>query len=139
MHRVPTKKHYPRSRITWRERAFVFGGIAVAGGTSGIGMPLGAGEDILAPVWLGAIAWTVLASLAHALWRGFRHGDWSMVRGGARDQGQFESGASGRPWDGGGRCESPASSWLGGDTDRETFDPAYSFLLGNIYHYRHDD
>ena len=80
MHRVPTKKHFPRARYTWRERAFVFAGIGVAGGASGIGAPLGAGEDILAPVWLGAIGWTVLASLAHALWRGFRRGDWSAFR-----------------------------------------------------------
>lgn len=139
MDRVPIKKHSLRARITWRERAFVFAGIAGAGGASGIGVPLGAGEEFLAPVWLGALAWTVLASLAHALWRGFRHGDWSTMTGGVRDQGRCESAASGQAWDDGGRCESAASSWLGGDTDRETFDPAYSFLLGNIYHYRHDD
>ena len=80
MYRVPTKKHSPRARYTWRERAFVLAGIGVAGGASGIGAPLGAGEDILAPVWLGAIGWTVLASLALALWRGFRRGDWSAFR-----------------------------------------------------------
>ena len=67
-------------RTTWRERAFVFGGIAVAGAISGIGVPLGAGEDILAPVWLAALGWTVLASPAHVLWRGFRLGDWSAFR-----------------------------------------------------------
>ena len=31
--------------------------------------------------WIAAIAWTVLASLAAALWRGFRHRDWSAFRG----------------------------------------------------------
>ncbi len=41
----------------------------------------GAELDILAPLWLAAIAWTVLASLAGALSRGFRHGDWSAFRG----------------------------------------------------------
>ena len=80
MHKVPTKKHYARTRTTWRERAFVFGGIAAAGVTSGIGVPLGAGADILGPVWLGAICWAVVASLAHVLWRGFRLGDWSAFR-----------------------------------------------------------
>ena len=80
MHKVPTKKHYLRTRHTWRERAFVFGGMAVAGMASGIGAPLGAGEEILAPVWLGAIGWTVLATIAHAFWRGFRLGDWSAFR-----------------------------------------------------------
>ena len=80
MHRVPTKTHSPRTRYTWRERAFVLAGIGVAGGASGIGAPLGAGEDILAPVWLAALGWTILASLALALWRGFRRGDWSAFR-----------------------------------------------------------
>ena len=28
-------------------------------------------------LWIGAIAWTFVASLAGALWRGFRHHDWS--------------------------------------------------------------
>ena len=139
MHRVQTKKHYPHTRITWRERAFVFTGIAGAGGTTALGVPLGAGEEILAPVWLGALGWTVLASLAHVLWRGFRHGDWSSVRGGARDGRRFESAASELAWDDGGPCQSLATSWLGGDTDREIFDPTYSFLQANIYHYRHDE
>ena len=80
MHKVPTKKHSSRTHTSWRERAFVFGGIAVAGAASGIGVPLGAGEDILAAVWLGGLGWTVLASLAHVLWRGFRLGDWSAFR-----------------------------------------------------------
>ena len=138
MHKLSTKKHYPRPRITWRERAFVFAGIAVASGASGIGAPLGAGEEILAPVWLGALAWTVLASPAHALWRGFRHGDWSMVRGGARDRARFGSTTGELARDDGGRFEPAGSSWPGGDTDREIFDPTYSFLQANIYHYRHD-
>ena len=80
MHRVRTKRDNPRTRHTWRERAFVFGGIAVAGGATALGAPIGAGEDILAPVWLGAFAWTVLASIAHVLWRDLRRGDWSAFR-----------------------------------------------------------
>lgn len=139
MHRIRTETHSPCTRVTWRERAFVFAGIAFAGGVTGVGRPLGAGEEILAPVWLGALAWTVLASLAHVLWRGFRHGDWSGVTGGARDRGRFESTTGELAWNEGGRFESAGSSWLGGDTDREIFDPTYSFLQANIYHYRHDD
>ena len=42
---------------------------------------LGAETGIVAPLWLAAIAWTVLASLAGALLGGFRHGDWSSFRG----------------------------------------------------------
>ena len=80
MHRVRTKKDYPRIRHTWRERAFVLAGIGVAGGASGIGAPLGAGEDILAPVWLAALGWTVLATIAHGLWRGIRRSDRSAFR-----------------------------------------------------------
>ena len=37
---------------------------------TGTGLPLGG-------VWFGAALWTFLAALAHILWRGFRHGDWS--------------------------------------------------------------
>lgn len=80
MHKVPTKKDSSRRRLTWEERAFVFGGIAAAGATSAIGAPLGAGVDLLAPVWLGALGWTVLTTIAHAFWRGFRRGDWSGFR-----------------------------------------------------------
>ena len=38
------------------------------------------GEELLAPLWLAAIAWTVLASLALAIVAGLRHGDWSAFR-----------------------------------------------------------
>ncbi len=31
--------------------------------------------------WMVAIAWTVIANIACALWRGFRHGDWSAFHG----------------------------------------------------------
>ena len=43
---------------------------------------LGFGTDtaLLGPLWLAALAWTVLASLAGALIRGLRHGDWSAFR-----------------------------------------------------------
>ena len=66
-----------KRRATWRERVFVLGGLALAALVTAISLALDAGAELLAPLWLAAIAWTVLASLAGALWRGFRHGDWS--------------------------------------------------------------
>ena len=55
------------------ERFLVLGppGIAFAATVWGIG------EAVLAPLWLAAIAWTVLASFALALVAGLRRGDWS--------------------------------------------------------------
>ena len=63
-------------RSAWRASAFVLGPLAVAA------LATAADTDtaFLAPLWLAAIAWTVLASLAGALLRGFRHGDWSAFR-----------------------------------------------------------
>ena len=46
----------------------------------------------LGPLWLAAIAWTVLASLAGALGRGFRQGDWSAFRRHRFPQDDGESG-----------------------------------------------
>ena len=113
MHRVPTKKHSPRARYTWRERAFVFAGIGVAGGASGIGAPLGAGEDILAPVWLAALGWTVLATIAHGLWRGVRFGEWSAGRVADQDDERRQGDELSYRW---------------------RTDPTYSCLPGNTFH-----
>lgn len=60
----------------WRERLVVLGPLCLAIAAA----VCGAGEEILAPLWLAALAWTVLASLALALDAGFRHGDWSAFR-----------------------------------------------------------
>ena len=38
-------------------------------------------RTVIGPLWLTAIAWTVIAANAHTLWRGFHHGDWSAFRG----------------------------------------------------------
>ena len=67
-------------RTTWPERAFVLAGLA--GALAVTTAAFAAGTDIghLAPLWLGAFAWTVLASLGMALRRGVR-GDWSAFRG----------------------------------------------------------
>ena len=102
-----------RTHYTWRECAFVFGGLAVAGAASGIGVPIGAGEEILAPVWLGAIVWTVLASIAHGIWRGVRFREWAADRATER-----------------------ASERRRGDdlSHRWRTDPSYSCMPGNTFH-----
>ncbi len=67
----------PARRITWRVRALVLGGLALATVYTAAALVLGAGAKHIGPLWMAAIAWTVAASLAGALWRGLRHGDWS--------------------------------------------------------------
>ena len=64
-------------RRAWRARAFVLGPLAVATLATAAAFAAGTGTDHLGPLWLAALAWTVLASLAGALGRGLRHGDWS--------------------------------------------------------------
>ena len=67
-------------RTTWSERAFVLGGL-VAAALATAGAPiLDIGAELVGPLWVAAVAWTVLASLAGALWRGFRYRDWSAFR-----------------------------------------------------------
>ncbi len=67
----------PLRRITWRVRALVLGGLALATVYTAAALVLGAGTEHIGPLWMGAIVWTIAASLAGALWRGFRHHDWS--------------------------------------------------------------
>ena len=67
----------PARRITWRVRAVVLGGLALAAVYTAAALVLDAGAEHMGPLWMIAIAWTFAASLAGALWRGFRHGDWS--------------------------------------------------------------
>ncbi len=66
-----------RPRTTWRERAFVLGGFAVAALYSSVAAILGTGMETASPLWLIAILWTVPASLAVALRRGLVYRDWS--------------------------------------------------------------
>ncbi len=62
---------------TWRARAFVLGGLALAAVYTAATLALGAGLEHIGPLWMAAIAWTFVSSLAGALWRGFRRRDWS--------------------------------------------------------------
>ena len=70
-----------RPRTTRRERAFVLGGFAVAALCTAWSAAAGAGLEPVAAAWLAAGAWAFLSSLALALRRGLRDGDWSAFRG----------------------------------------------------------
>ena len=80
----------PDRPISWRLRAFVLGGLMLAALYTAASLALGAGAEAIGPLWMAAIAWTVPASLAVALWRGFRHRDWSAFRGYALPDGRDE-------------------------------------------------
>ncbi|MDE0355032.1 MAG: hypothetical protein OXK20_05150 [Deltaproteobacteria bacterium] len=67
----------PLRRTTWWVRALVLGALTLATVYTAAALVLGAGTEHIGSLWMAAIAWTVAASLAGALWRGFRHGDWS--------------------------------------------------------------
>ena len=58
-------------------RALVLAGPALALLSTVFSLASGSGVRFLRGVWIGAALWTFLAALAHVLWRGFRHGDWS--------------------------------------------------------------
>ncbi|MCY4396219.1 MAG: hypothetical protein OXC10_13900 [Rhodospirillaceae bacterium] len=64
-------------RTSWRARAFVLGGLALAAVYTAAALVLDVGAEHIGPLWMIAIAWTFAASLAGAVWRGFRHRDWS--------------------------------------------------------------
>ena len=67
-------------RSTWGERAVVLGGFAVATLWTAVSLTPGAGTEAVGPLWMAAVVWTVPSSLALALRRGFRRGDWSAFR-----------------------------------------------------------
>ena len=71
----------PLPRITWRARALVLGGLALAAVYNAAALVLGAGAEHVGPLWMAAIAWTVAAGFAGALWRGFCHSDWFAFSG----------------------------------------------------------
>lgn len=68
-------------RVTWRARAFVLGGLAVAAVYTAAALSLDAGAEHIGSLWTAAIAWTVVAGVAGSLWQGFRHRDWSTFSG----------------------------------------------------------
>ena len=74
-----TSTHSPLCS-TWRERLFVLGGLMAAALYTAVSLASGAGAEAIGPLWLAAVAWTVVASVAHVLSLGLRHGDWSPFR-----------------------------------------------------------
>ena len=66
---------------TVAERLFVLGGFALAAVWTGVSAAAGTGMEAAGALWLAAVFWAVLSSLALALRRGFRDGDWNAFRG----------------------------------------------------------
>ena len=64
-------------RSTGAERASVLGGVALAVPVTAVSLLLDADGGVIGILWLFAIAWTVIASVAAALQCGVAHGDWS--------------------------------------------------------------
>ena len=79
----PALDGIPR-RSTWRERAFVLGGFALAAPATAVLLVLGMDRAAVGLVWLIAIAWTAIASLASALRCGIVDRDWSAFDGRGR-------------------------------------------------------
>ncbi len=77
-----TSKTPGAARPTTRERALVLGGFAVAALATAPAFLLDGGLEAVAALWLAAALWAFIASLALALRRGFRNGDWSAFRRG---------------------------------------------------------
>ena len=74
---TPPTRTRARRTPTWRDAVFVLAGIGVAAIATVAAFAFGADTGFAGPLWLAAIAWTVVASLAGALHRGLRHRDWS--------------------------------------------------------------
>ena len=70
----PSSDARPR-RPAWRERAFVLGGLALAVPVTAVAPFIDLNGEIVGFLWLIAVAWTAVASLAAALRRGLVHGD----------------------------------------------------------------
>ena len=75
-----TSKSPNAARPTWRERAVVLGGFAVAALATAPAFLLDGDMEAVAALWLAAAAWAFIASPAVALRRGLRDRDWSAFR-----------------------------------------------------------
>ncbi len=107
----------PYPSCSWRARAFVLGGIALGLAVTVFSVVTGTGVRFLGGIWFGAVIWTALTALACALWRGFRHGDWSAF-------GQYEL-----PEEGGDRFDWSTKTgryaWLRDVEDPQLQDPEH--------------
>ena len=72
-----TRRTRPRRRSTWRERLFVLAGLVLSALYTAASLAVAAGTEAIGPLWMAAITWTAIASLAAALWQGVRRRDWS--------------------------------------------------------------
>jgi len=68
------------SRPTPAERAIVLGGFALAAIWTAVSVGTGSGMESAGALWLAAVAWAVVSSLALALRRCIRDRDWSAFR-----------------------------------------------------------
>ena len=59
-----------------RSAAALLGGLAVTLALTPVLCVLPAGAGLVGPLWLLAILWTVLESLAQAMWQGVSRNDW---------------------------------------------------------------
>ncbi len=91
--------HRPPRRSTWRERAFVLGGLALASPVTAVMLVLDIDRAAIGLVWLIAVAWTAVASIAAAIRSGIVHGDRSAFDGRARRHDPFpDTRAEGFDW-----------------------------------------
>ena len=63
-----------------RARTLVLAGPALALLATVFALLTGTGLRFLCGIWFAAALWSFLTALAHVLWRGFRHGDWSAFQ-----------------------------------------------------------
>ena len=68
------------TRPSWRERAVVLGGFALAALCTPLSAFTGADIEIVAAAWLAAAVWAFISSLALALRRGLLRRDWRAFR-----------------------------------------------------------
>ena len=89
----------PSASSTWRERAFVLGGLAFAPPVNAVLLILDIDRAAIGLVWLVAVAWTALASIAAGIRCGIVHGDRSAFDGrGCRHACPPDTGAESFDW-----------------------------------------
>ena len=68
-------RNTPQTPVTRGERVLALAGLAVALPATPVMTLLSVPPPVIGGVWAVALAWTVLASLGHALWLGVARGD----------------------------------------------------------------
>ena len=97
---MPPSSEPPSASSTWRERAFVLGGLALAPPVTAVLLVLDIDRAAIGLVWLVAVAWTALASIAAAIRSGIVHSDRSAFDGrGCRHDPFPDTRAEGFDWD----------------------------------------